>query len=839
MKNRQKKINFDKIIFDNIKEKKFLVNIFTFLAFTPTLYFFVSELLKKHYDFVFFVSAVIFLSFVNLFLLNFKNTIKFSIHFFVFLFFIFNLLSFIFFPFNGAAVIWYLVFPPISFLLLGLRKGLWISALLIFPTLLICFFSFNILKFCYSFEYLLNIFFAFAVLFLLIYVYQYQKKSTFDKVISINKKLIEQNDKLEELNRKIQLKQEKYTRLLSNFGDGFVALDLEYKIKYANEAFAKIVGYSVDDLIDTHIKKYLNNWNYEKNEEIEQKILKGKKVSLKLDFVTFSGKIRNISAKIYADYDQNNNVIGGICVFKDITEKIKTQRNTIKLNNELNKFYTIIEQLPITIVITNLDGNIEYVNPFFTKLTGYSKDEVIGKNPKILKSEVTKQEIYDDLWTKISNGKIWEGEFTNKKKNGELFVEKCTISPVFNLRKQITNYIAVKEDVTVLKKIQSDLIESRKRFFDIIEFVQVGIVLIDAETHKIETINKRATQMFGYEKEKLIGEKCSSIFTDIDCSNCPLKSLNLEKYSNDAKIIDNTGREYTVYKNVITLNWGGKKYFLESFVDITEITEYQEIILKKNSDLKKAKKKITDSLMYTKMIQRSIFPDEQKFVEFFKDYFLIFMPVGIVSGDFYFIEKVKNFLVVAVTDCTGHGVPGGFISILGYYLLHDIIKDDNITSSADALEFMRRQVKNIFKEYHGGMDINLCVLNLETGILEYAGAHNSLLILRNSEMIEVKSTPNPIGYSPVEIPFKNNQFQLIEDDNIYLFSDGFHEQLGKNNDNQLHKFTKRAFKNLLVDISDKKFDIQKQILTDTFTQWRGDTQQLDDVTILALKYKQN
>jgi len=214
---------------------------------------------------------------------------------------------------------------------------------------------------------------------------------------------------------------------------------------------------------------------------------------------------------------------------------------------------------------------------------------------------------------------------------------------------------------------------------------------------------------------------------------------------------------------------------------------------------------ITDSINYAKKIQKAILPSNSEISEILNEFFIIYKPKDIVGGDFYFLKKFKEYIIIAAADCTGHGVPGGFLSMMGVSFLNEIVQKENTQNPSQALNTLRQKFKNSLrqKDYFSsstdGIDIALCAINTKSGILEYAGANSPILIIRNNEVIELVPDLQPIGIFFKEKDFTLKSFQLKYDDVIYMFSDGFQDQFGGDNDKKL------LFKNLIKKRNIKLF----------------------------------
>ncbi len=260
------------------------------------------------------------------------------------------------------------------------------------------------------------------------------------------------------------------------------------------------------------------------------------------------------------------------------------------------------------------------------------------------------------------------------------------------------------------------------------------------------------------------------------------------------------------------------------------IIEQKSIVLEKN-------KAILDSIQYAKRIQRAILP-KRKFMESeLKNYFVSYLPKDIVSGDFYWVEKVNNKTYFAVADCTGHGVPGAMVSIMCKNLLTQVVKEMSVTKPAHILDLITSLLVTRIFDTDGdsvkdGMDITLCCIDYNTLMLEYSGANNPLYIYRNGEIIIYKADKQPVGKFDFLLPFTHHVIQLQKDDIIYAFSDGYADQFGGDDDK---KFKTKNLRELLIKIADRDLEIQKRILEDTFHKWKGLKEQVDDICILGIK----
>ena len=250
------------------------------------------------------------------------------------------------------------------------------------------------------------------------------------------------------------------------------------------------------------------------------------------------------------------------------------------------------------------------------------------------------------------------------------------------------------------------------------------------------------------------------------------------------------------------------------------------------------KEQITSSIRYASRIQNAILPSNKYINSIINDYFILFKPRDIVSGDFYFFEKKGNLLYFVAADCTGHGVPGAFMSMLGITYLNSIINFPDKKFADEILNQLREMIKLALgqtgksAEQKDGMDMALCIFNTDNLQMQYAGAHNPLYIIRNNELIEYKANRMPIGIHLKEKPFINHTIQMKKDDTFYIFSDGFVDQFKYDTG---EKYKNKRFKKLLLSVNQEDTSTQKQKISNEFDLWKGNKEQIDDVLIIGVR----
>lgn len=272
-----------------------------------------------------------------------------------------------------------------------------------------------------------------------------------------------------------------------------------------------------------------------------------------------------------------------------------------------------------------------------------------------------------------------------------------------------------------------------------------------------------------------------------------------------------------------------------------EIRVQRDEIVKQRDEILGQKEEITASINYAKRIQNAVLPLQDHFHKAFHDNFILFKPRDIVSGDFYWIAEDKNKIYFTAADCTGHGVPGAFMSMLGISSLNEIINNENDNLTANRiLNLLREKIKFSLHqtgkegENKDGMDIALCIFNKKSNILEYAGAYNPLYLIRNGELHEYKADRMPIGIYHIEKEsFTNNEIEIKKDDIIYIFSDGYADQFGGPAQS---KFKSANMKKMLLEIWNRPMEEQKQIIEERFNKWKGKLDQIDDIILIGIKF---
>jgi len=256
-------------------------------------------------------------------------------------------------------------------------------------------------------------------------------------------------------------------------------------------------------------------------------------------------------------------------------------------------------------------------------------------------------------------------------------------------------------------------------------------------------------------------------------------------------------------------------------------------------ELEFREKGITDSLVYAKRIQEALLPSELYFRKHFQESFIFFKPKDIVSGDFYWIGEKNERVFIVAADCTGHGVPGALLSMIGREIIEKTINEENIIAPSQVLAVLDKSLektfsreKNVGAVIRDGMDLGLCVVDKRRRVLSFSGAFFPLYLIRDNSLTEIKGDRIVLGMNPDGIRYSDNELELQDDDIFYLFSDGYVDQFGGLENK---KYMYRRFRYLLRTIHGFPAETQKSILNESIIKWQGKNVQVDDMMVIGFK----
>ncbi len=301
--------------------------------------------------------------------------------------------------------------------------------------------------------------------------------------------------------------------------------------------------------------------------------------------------------------------------------------------------------------------------------------------------------------------------------------------------------------------------------------------------------------------------------------------------------IGNLAKNFQILEHEISVHF---KTFRESAIKKErEILEKNAFLEEAHTLIQQQNKDMLDSIRYAERIQSSILPSSENINRILNDYFVIYQPKDIVSGDFYWIENVQGKLYICLADCTGHGVPGAFMSLIGHNHLNQAIFEKNLSEPDLILSYMNMAIMNTLEKnkqsyvVRDGMDMALVAIDLETNQLTFAGAQRPLIIIRDNELIEFRGHRMPVGgFISPNVNYPVERFKLIDGDQIYMFTDGYTDQFGGERGK---KFKSAQLKKLLYSVRHENMTTQKALLIEAFEIWKGRQLQIDDVSMIGFK----
>jgi len=427
-----------------------------------------------------------------------------------------------------------------------------------------------------------------------------------------------------------------------------------------------------------------------------------------------------------------------------------------------------------------------------------------------------------------------------------------------------------KELMNKLTKVLSDVAVAAKDYKSAYNYMSQ---YFEAETKKFQVENNRLA--FQNQEQSLIIEMQDSTISVVKLENEVLeqKKQILEKDLENEKLkVKNTEQQLQIEQQELMIEKEHRKKLIWTILCVAlllaavtlgfvfkrranaklkqkndEIIRQNLIIESKNEQISKQlavisdkNRDITDSLTYAGKIQKALLRTFDEQSHNLSDYFVFYAPKDIVSGDFYWCHKAGSKLVFTVGDCTGHSVPGAFMSMLGLSLLNQIVAQQGVTKASQILELMRSLVKSYLgqsangdgQEPKDGMDMALCVWDMETNMVDFSGAYNPLVHIRDGELIMRNAVKAPVGVHNRELDFTDEVFQVQKGDRLYMFSDGYSDQFG---DERQEKFKMGRFRNLLKDTSTLPLQVQADKIRQTYYNWKGDFIQIDDVCVLGVE----
>ena len=532
-----------------------------------------------------------------------------------------------------------------------------------------------------------------------------------------------------------------------------------------------------------------------------------------------------------------------------------------KMEERLLKLSVVVEQTPATVMVTDTSGKIEYVNPAFERITGYTAAEVIGANPRILKSGLMSDELYREMWGTIAQGKVWKGELCNRKKSGELYWDIGTVSPILNDEGKITNFIAVKEDITERKKKDEELHQYRQHLETLVEARTVELrqeieehrrtadVLREkerrlAEAQRIGRLGSwewsTQTSRFIWSDEffRIVGldfQKEAHHFQD------PLQMVHpddLEAVKEALNDLFSNGQPFTIDHRIVladgkvrTITLNAVPVFDDGGIIVKVIGTVQDISERMRVELElREKERLDKELAIGRSIQLGLLPKDCPSAPGWQ-FAAFYQAANEVGGDFYdFIPLLDGQIGILVADISGKGVPAALMMALSRAIVRTIA----INGSDPALALMRSN-ETLAHDFSDGEFLTAFYASLhpQSGRMTFANAGHNLALWYSSKLGEIKALTSQgmaLGVFP-EVAIEQETVNIAAGDVMLLYTDG----LTDSQDSQDHFYEKE----LLMDVFAANVHLEAEgILQAVVQSWRdfaGECAQADDLTILVVK----
>lgn len=676
--------------------------------------------------------------------------------------------------------------------------------------------------------------------------------------------------------------EERYKHIVEAATDIIYTADYKGNFTFVNDVVTKIIGYRGEELIGRHFTELVHpDWIDEVRSFYARQFRK-KTINTYLDFPILDKDGNKIwlgqTVRILFDENRPTLIQGFQAIARDITEKKRYEE-------ELEKLSLVASETVNAVLICDPAGNIEWVNAGFTRITGYELGEVQGKLPgDVLAGDRTDKSLISAVREASASAEGFSKEFLVYHKEGyEIWIDVAN-SPIVNEHGKVEKQIEIFTDITEKKRyeMQLNLYSARLETLNMAKHELLN-------SHNIDDIAKnvlgRLATRINYVKRvslaifntRLQEVSLHYVLRENTAApgviQFPISSFRnygklrenkivliqdliheVELSESDREQLENGIKSYLmvpVYSGgqllgSVNIGAGEVNCISDEDVDmVREVTDavaiaiqqqqYLEIIEQKNKD-------IQSSILYARRIQEAILPPENMLKDQFGDIFVLYKPKDVLSGDFFWAETREHFSYLAVVDSTGHGVPGALLSLMGHNLLNQAVHERNLVRPSAILDYLNAGIQHTLNQYktagelRDGMDIVLCVFDHQTGKMQFAAAINPVYVIRDGMLIQSKGNRFSIGsyFDNKMRPFTNQEMELQKGDMLYMFTDGYPDQFGGEDD---RKLSHRRFRELLMSIHELDVDQQKIALENSLAEWMGDSKQTDDICVIGIRIK--
>lgn len=507
-----------------------------------------------------------------------------------------------------------------------------------------------------------------------------------------------------------------------------------------------------------------------------------------------------------------------------------------EVNRTQKRMQLLLENASEVITIYEDDETIRYISPSVETILGYGQKEMIGTrdNEKIHEDY---RELFHGMFVKMRENpyeKVTVQFEYKTKQSGFIWIEatgtNCMSNPA------IHGYILNSRDITERRRAEQEQ-RMRSKMQALSENSPDLITRLENEA--ISYINPTIQEFTGKAPSLFLNKNVKEVELDSTILDGWLRIVEEVNKSNNTVSTEmdfptDTGKRIMQVNAIPEYDESNK---IESVLVVShDITERKEIEL----EIQNKNKKITESINYAKRIQNAILPNDRVIAKALPESFILYKPKDVVSGDFPWFMQIKEDIYIAAVDCTGHGVPGALLSLIGYFLLNDIVRSRKITEPGIILDLLDEGVTSTLRQdvdatTKDGMDIALCKINMTTREVEYAGAHRPLYVMKGGVMDEIKGNKFPIGGGIFknQTNFTNTKIKLEAGDSIYFSSDGYPDQFGGA---EVRKFGPKKVRETIERVHKMPMKEAGAIFDKDWEDWRGETKQIDDVLLIGIKF---
>jgi PAS domain S-box-containing protein len=516
------------------------------------------------------------------------------------------------------------------------------------------------------------------------------------------------------------------------------------------------------------------------------------------------------------------------------------ETNIREVENAQKRLHSLLENASEIISIYDEDMKLKYISPSVSNIYGYTVEEMMeGKDLDRLTARGVKE--FSDMFVSLveSSGSSKTIQYTYMRKDGQkIFIESTGRNLLEDTA--IGGIIVNSSDITERKRAEKE--ERMKSKMQSLSENSPDMIIRVSPAGQFFYANPIVKIFTGIDNNDIIKRNLSDV---------QINSKIKEFFTESIQRVKSTQQKINVEVTFPT-HFGDRFMQVNAIPEFSEDKELETILFavhditeqkKIEQEIKEKNKAITESINYAKRIQSSILPHTKFIQEFLPKAFILYKPRDVVSGDFPWFFKKGDDLFIAVVDCTGHGVPGALLSFVGYFTLNNVVDHYQNINAGEILDKLHEGVRKTLKQdridadARDGMDIALCKINLKKNILEFAGAHRPLLLLKNNELHQFKGTRKAIGGIPLgkkqESNFENHLINLGPGDRVFFFSDGLPDQIGGEDGN---KYQASRIRSLIVENPEVSiYDYEKIFLKD-FEVYKGDFKQIDDVLLIGIEF---